>query len=666
MNKAGYTSIDEAVEIPRFHSVSIGHSGKYVSYVKKTPDRTENAFRNHVWVYEAEVQRLYPITNGKNESNNPAWAPNNSFLAYTAEVGEKDKAHSQVFLKTFDEHNGIQITNSKEGINRFLWSPDGQGIFYTTDQADTEEQKKRKEVYGDFEYIDKEFKNSSLWYISIEDAIKQQETKKVDMKDESEEALKDKSKEASKSELKDIAIELTCPKEFHVRGFDISRDGKLAVLVCTPTSDIRDDNTSVYILNIENKKQTKLNISGMVSSSIAFSPDGEKLALTKSPRDIEYYRWKVEENFVLETYDIKTEKTLMKLEAFDYGVSVINWNSKGIFIEWQDRTSYRMGIASEAGKVTPLFDNEANFIMGASATQDGENYAYINTEKNKVNEVYLNGVQITKESKLYDDKLLSIKELVTWTTKDGLEIEGVLSKPQDYDASKKYPLLVVVHGGPTWASFPIHNFGLYPIEQFIEKGYVVLEPNYRGSSGYGNSFLGANYRMLGIGDYEDVISGVDMLIDKNIADKERVGVMGWSQGGYISAFCTTYSDRFKAVSVGAGISNWVTYYVNTDITTFTRSYLGATPWDDSEIYAKTSPMTYIKTACTPTLIQHGSNDNRVPVPNAYELYRGLKDLGIESELVIYKGMPHGPNKPGFQRAVMEQNLDWFTKHIEAK
>lgn len=228
--------------------------------------------------------------------------------------------------------------------------------------------------------------------------------------------------------------------------------------------------------------------------------------------------------------------------------------------------------------------------------------------------------------------------------------------------------MVLIHGGPGWASFPIHsgcfNEKKYPIEQFIEKGFIVLEPNYRGSSGYGNEFLKANYRKLGIGDYDDVISGVDTLVDKGIADKDRVGVMGWSQGGgYISAFCSTYSDRFKAISVGGGISDWITYYVNTDIPHSIRMYLGDNPWNDPEIYTKTSPITYIKSACTPTLIQHGEKDTGVPASNAYELYQGLRDMEVDTELVIFKGMGYSSNKPGMNRAIMKQNLMWFSHYI---
>ncbi len=198
---------------------------------------------------------------------------------------------------------------------------------------------------------------------------------------------------------------------------------------------------------------------------------------------------------------------------------------------------------------------------------------------------------------------------------------------------------------------------------FAAKGAVILRPNYRGSAGYGEKFRSLNVRNLGLGDADDVISGVDAVIAKGYIDRDRVGSMGWSQGGYISAFLTTYSDRFKAVSVGAGISDWMTYYVNTDIHPFTRNYLKATPWQDPEIYRKTSPITYINQAKTPTLIQHGELDKRVPIPNGYELYQGLKDRGVPVKMIVYKGFGHAINKPKQQRAVMEHNYEWFSQWI---
>jgi len=261
------------------------------------------------------------------------------------------------------------------------------------------------------------------------------------------------------------------------------------------------------------------------------------------------------------------------------------------------------------------------------------------------------------------------REVVRWKSQDGAEIEGVLHKPADYQPGRRYPLLVVIHGGPTGVSRPqpYGSASFYPIDGWLAKGALVLEPNYRGSGGYGEKFRSLNVRNLGLGDSWDVISGIDYLIKEGLADSDRVGAMGWSQGGYITAFLSTHdSARFKALSAGAAISDWMTYYVNTDIHPFTRQYLQATPWDDPEIYAKTSPITYIRQAKSPTLIQHGATDQRVPLPNAFEFYQGLQDVGAPVKLVVYKGFEgigHGPSKPKSSRAVMEHNLEWFDKYI---
>jgi dipeptidyl aminopeptidase/acylaminoacyl peptidase len=231
----------------------------------------------------------------------------------------------------------------------------------------------------------------------------------------------------------------------------------------------------------------------------------------------------------------------------------------------------------------------------------------------------------------------------------------VLHKPPDFVPGRRYPLLVVIHGGPTGTSRPgpFRSGYVYPIDLWLARGALVLEPNYRGSAGYGAGFRSLNVRNLGVGDAWDVMSGIDHLVAEGLADNSRVGAMGWSQGGYISAFLATHdAARFRAISVGAGISDWMTYYVNTDIHPFTRQYLKATPWDDPEIYRKTSPITYIKQAKAPTLIQHGENDRRVPIPNAYELYQGLRDMNVPTRLIVYKGFGHGLNKPKAVRAAM--------------
>jgi dipeptidyl aminopeptidase/acylaminoacyl peptidase len=204
---------------------------------------------------------------------------------------------------------------------------------------------------------------------------------------------------------------------------------------------------------------------------------------------------------------------------------------------------------------------------------------------------------------------------------------------------------------------------VYPVLQWLDKGCLVLRPNYRGSAGYGEAFRSLNVKNLGVGDMWDVMSGIDYLDKKGLIDKTRMGSMGWSQGGYISAFLTTNTDVFKAISVGAGISNWMTYYVNTDIHPFTRQYLKATPWSDELIYKKTSPITNINKAKTPTLIQHGEFDRRVPIANAYELLQGLRDKRVPAALIVYKGFGHGITKPKERLAATLHNWQWFNKYV---
>jgi dipeptidyl aminopeptidase/acylaminoacyl peptidase len=359
-------------------------------------------------------------------------------------------------------------------------------------------------------------------------------------------------------------------------------------------------------------------------------------------------------------------------QTFDEDPSVIGWYPGGIYF------TATQGMTSKLYRVDPVsarmqaVSNDAKLIINeVSATPNGEILSFTADDASHLTELYVSNASNFAPKRLTDMTSqvsgwkLGTVETVSWKSKDGTAIEGVLHKPADFDPNRKYPLLVKIHGGPTGVSQPrfLPNDYAYPVQTFLSKGALVLEPNYRGSAGYGAKFRALNVRNLGVGDMWDVISGVDALIAKGIVDPSKLAAMGWSQGGYISAFLTTHTDRFKAISVGAGISDWMTYYVSTDITPFTPQYLGATPWDDPQIYAKTSPITTIRQAKTPTLIQHGSADHRVPVPDAFELYRGLLDQKVDSRLILYTGFGHGIDKPKSGLALMQANLDWFNHYI---
>ncbi|ETT74114.1 prolyl oligopeptidase family serine peptidase [Bacillus mycoides] len=637
-----YLSIEEIISLPTLSGANISDDGKGVAFVKKTANWKDNTYRNHIWIYEKDKEQSYLLTTGDIDSIHPLWSPDSRDIAYLSPVGDRDNKKNQIFVKSIDGYSELQITDEKEGVSTFKWEPTGKGFYYVAQSKECEEIKKRKELYGDFQHAGKEHRNNCLYYIEIEKGIQ------------------------SDKEEREISgvYQLTDGKDFYIHNFDISNDGTKVVFMATPS--LNDHmNGDLYILDVEAEELQKMNVDKLLGGSVCFSPEGSKICYSASIREKDYYRNHIQES-TLEIYDMNTGEVIQPLTNFDSTVMPLQWTDKGILIRWQDKTNYRIGLLCEDGTVEMLSDKVDGFIMDASITRDGNHISYSKAITNETFEIYLDDKKITDENSFFKGKLKSNREIISWQSSDGLEIEGVLSTPVDFDANKKYPLLVVIHGGPAWASFPIFSDCFnekYPIEQFIEKGFIVLEPNYRGSSGYGNEFLKANYRKQGIADYEDVISGVDELVEQGIVDKDRVGVMGWSNGGYISAFCSTFSNKFKAISVGGGITNWSTHYVNTDIPYFIRMHLGNTPWNDPDIYTKTSPMTYIKSACTPTLIQHGEKDARIPTSNAYELYQGLRDMEVNTELIIFKGMAYSSDQPGINVAIMKQNLMWFSHYI---
>ncbi|WP_136362963.1 S9 family peptidase [Bacillus sp. DU-106] len=641
VNEKTYLSIEEIISLPTVSSTNISDDGKNVAFVKKTADWKDNTYRNHVWIYEKDKKQSYPLSNGDIDSTHPLWSPDARCIAYLSPVGD---GKNQIFVKSLDGYREVQITDEKEGVSTFKWGPTGKGLYYVTQSKECEEIKKREDLYGDFQHIGKEHQNNCLYYIEIEKVI-QSDT--------------DEHKNR-------VVYQLTDGKDFHIHEFDISNDGKKVVFMATPSSNMADYiNGDLYILHIKAGELQKLNVDKLLGGSVCFSPDGSEICYTASIREKGYYRNHIQDS-TLEIYDINTGELIQPLTDFDSTVMPLQWTAKGVLIRWQNKTNYLIGLLAEDGTVEILSEKVDGFIMDASITKDGKHISYNKAITNETFEIYLDDKKITDENSFFKGKLRSNREIISWKSSDGLEIEGVLSTPVELDNNKKYPLLVVIHGGPAWASFPIFSDCFnekYPIEQFVEKGFIVLEPNYRGSSGYGNEFLKANYRKQGIADYDDVISGVDELVEKGMVDKDRVGVMGWSNGGYVSAFCSTFSSRFKAISVGGGITNWSTHYVNTDIPYFIRRYLGNTPWNDPEIYTKTSPMTYIKSACTPTLIQHGEKDARIPITNAYDLYQGLMDMEVDTELIIFKGMAYSSDQPGVHVAIMKQNLMWFSHYI---
>ena len=375
-----------------------------------------------------------------------------------------------------------------------------------------------------------------------------------------------------------------------VGAFDWSPDGTRLAFDHRVNSDAGSSGSAdISLVDVASGRVTALVTLAGPDSSPRWSPDGRRL-IFQTVMATPFYFF---QNAVLAMVSVDGGTPESITGRFDENPQLVAWTDAGIFFAAAQRTwSYLYRLDPASRQTTALRVRDDWIGQSFAVTPSGAHTAFVASGPREFPEVYAAPVASTLIATKLSDLGSQVagwpahgREVVRWKSQDGAEIEGVLHKPADFQAGQRYPLLVVIHGGPTGVSRPqpYGSASFYPIDGWLAKGGLVLEPNYRGSAGYGEAFRSLNVRNLGIGDAWDVLSGIDHLVAQGLVDRDRVGAMGWSQGGYISAFLATrHSERFKALSVGAGISNWVTYYVNTDIHPFTRQYLKATPWDDPE------------------------------------------------------------------------------------
>jgi dipeptidyl aminopeptidase/acylaminoacyl peptidase len=676
-------TLAESLSRTSIRAPAISPDARSVAYLQRETNWKENEFVWQLWRVDVGSGKAVQLTRGKKSVASAAWSPDGRWLAFITEreanviepfaAVEKDlaakedgkssasaakPAAKQIWLIAPDGGEAWPLTKSETDVDEFQWTKDGRWIVFTAVEPPNKASRAREERYSSYDVVEKDYEQHQLWEVDADAAI---------------EALQPQS-----------AKQLTSDPALSIKSFAISRQSDRVAFSAghNPLLAFYADE-DIYLMDLPRvagssaRAATKIVALPGPDRAPMFSLDGSQLAFVTSLGQPKFFYANTHIALVDIATALKKPATTAAdvrdlTQSFDEDPDALGWVPGGLYFgATQKMTARLFRLDASSWQIQPVSTDDHLIIDEASVTPDGAAIAFTADDATHLTELYISSAKIFAPKKLTDQtaqvsawKLGSV-EVVSWRSKDGTVIEGVLHKPSDYDPKRKYPLLVKIHGGPTGVSQPrfLPNDYAYPVQAFLEKGALVLEPNYRGSAGYGAKFRALNVRNLGVGDMWDVMSGVDSLIAKGIADPNKLGSMGWSQGGYISAFLTTHTDRFKAISVGAGISDWTTYYVSTDITPFTLQYLGATPWDDPQIYAKTSPITTIRQAKTPTLIQHGSADHRVPVPDAFELYRGLLDQHVDARLILYTGFGHGIDKPKSALALVQANLDWFSHYI---
>jgi dipeptidyl aminopeptidase/acylaminoacyl peptidase len=634
-------TVDDLLSLSSVGGAQISPDGRWVAYVQTGTDWKQDQFVGQVWVADVASGTRRQLTRGERGASAPRWSPDGAWLAFNA---TRDGGRAQVHAIRPDGGEAVALTRHETAIGAYAWSPDGRTIAFTAADPESPARKERKEKYGDFEVVRSDYTHVHLWTVPVDPSAAEPPA----------------------------ARRRTGGSDVSVGGFDWSPDGTQLAFSATVNPDLINGHTAdIYVVTLaaggERDELRKVVDQPGPDNAPRWSPDGRQLAFTSVMGRVPSFARNVRIAVVPATGGTPRSLT----DAFDENAGLVDWTTAGIWFTAAQRTAtHAFRLDPTDGRITRVTAPDAAMIAGWSLTADGSTAAFTVHSPTALAEIAVSPVTsfaprvLTASSDQIRGWLLGTREVVRWTSRDGTEIEGVLIKPAAFDPQVKRPLLCIIHGGPTGTDRPaLPDARYYPVDIWAAQGALVLKVNYRGSASYGERFRLLNVRNLGVGDAWDVESGVDHLIARGWVDPARVGVMGWSQGGYISAFLTTNSTKFAAVSVGAGISNWATYYYNTDITPFTINYLGDDPGDDPAIYRKTSPMTNIRKARTPTLIQHGELDRRVPIANAYELRQGLADRGVPVEMVVYKGFGHGITRPKSMRAVMDGNVQWFGKWV---
>jgi dipeptidyl aminopeptidase/acylaminoacyl peptidase len=461
------------------------------------------------------------------------------------------------------------------------------------------------------------------------------------------------------------------PADTYIYEYDWSPDGKHFVV----TSALGNGDNNWWIAELSTLDATtgllksiykpKLQIANPV-----WSPDGRQIAFIEGLMSDEGLTGGDIRIIASDGGDAKNLTKDMKVSA-----AWLGWltDRRILFSEFVGGNSAIATLDPATGKIEQRWSAEGALTSAGvfgfllSTSKDGKAIAGIFRSYNHAPEVVL----ITPESPTpvpVTNRNASLKpawgeaKSITWKN-DNHEIQGWLLYPRDFDPSKKYPLVVSVHGGPShialshWPSTHDFSSGLAGM------GYFVLSPNPRGSFGQGEAFTRANVKDFGYGDFKDIMAGVDEALKVAPIDPNRLGITGWSYGGFMTMWAVTQTNRFKAAMAGAGLSNWQSYYGENLIDQWMIPFFGKSVYDDPEIYAKSSPINFIKKAKTPTLILVGDSDGEVPAPQSYEFWHALKTLGVETQFVVYAHEGHLFANPKHQRDAIARTLAWFDAHL---
>ena len=636
-------TVEQWMSLKNADAPRISPDGRAVAYTVSEADWGADSYDNELWVASAATGERRQLTAGRGASWSPRWSPDGARIAF---LSTREGA-PQVYVTAPSGGDAVRLTRADVGVGSFEWSPDGRRIAYTAGEARARPGGSPRAEAKDFRVVGEEpIWTSSLWLIE--------------------------APAAAPPGAPPAAERLTDGERFAADDFSWSPDSRRIALNASDPADPHPFWTyDIYVVDAGTKSAAKVVDTPGADFFPVWSPDGREIAYRTYVRPNSDDEYTTFSNGYVAVVPAAGGAPRVLTEQFDENPTPLGWSADGIYFSARQRTfQHLFRLDPATGAVTRMSEPAASVNFSFSFTKDFKRAAFLCADARNYQEVCVSPLgpfsprRLTNMGEQLEGWEVATRELISWRSKDATPVEGVLVKPRDFDPARKYPLLVIVHTGPAEVDQATISRDLpYPAELFAARGALILRPNYRGSVGYGQRFRALLAGRLGEPEYWDIISGVDYLVGRGLVERGRVGLMGWSHGGYVAAFVTTFSDRFRAVSVGQGVSDLRFFYTYGAGHTIKPSPLAPTPWDAPEWFRAASPLTYVKRAKTPTLIQHGDADQIAPVGGAYELRRALLDQGVPVRMIVYKGAGHLPSRLSQARAVVEHNLEWFDRWI---
>lgn len=629
--KRGRTFVD-ALEQQIVGDPQLSPDGKQILFTVDRADWKANRRLGHVYRINTDGTGQVQLTFGERGESSPRWSPDGKAVAFTTR--RDADTNNQIYLLNVDGGEARRITTHPTAPGSLTWSPDGKLIYFVAADAKSADEKEKDRLLDDvYTFDETNFKQRHIWTTDLDG-----KTKRI------------------------------TEGEWNISGYELSADGKRIVMQRMPSPLLEfSDRTEVWVMDANGSNAKQLTTNKVPEDSASLSPDGSTVLFTSGATeqgDIYY-------NDKLFLVPAAGGPAKILLPNVDYGVENASWSKDGKTIYF----TANMGAHNEIMRVDVSTKEVAQLTRGDhslgawSFAEANGLHVFTQNTSDRPSEIYVMtaGAAPRRVTSVFDEDMAKFKtarqEKITWKGQDGVTIEGLLTYPLDYKAGTKYPLIVQTHGGPASSD----RFGFSTENQvYAAKGYAVLRPNYRGSTGYGDKFLRDMVNGYFKQAHLDVLAGTDAVIAMGVADPTKLVKMGWSAGGHMTNKLITFTDRFKVASSGAGAANWISMYAQSDHREFRTPWFGGTPWQANapiDLYWNNSPLKDVSKVKTPTIFLVGEQDPRVPMPQSVEMYRALKSNGVPTHLYVAPREGHGWTELRHRLFKLQIEMEWFEKYI---